>query len=148
MLELHGGTAGWAGLSDTRQIVKRVWEAEKALDGIVDVDTALAFARKNYHARDDDELDWSGFADFFAVRQSINTMTMLERDGPETKRAERNNNMSGRRGGFDSGPREMHKATCAECKQECEVPFKPDGTRPVYCRDCFQKHKPARSSRF
>lgn len=58
--------------------------------------------------------------------------------------------MSGRRGGrdFDSGPREMHKATCAECKQECEVPFKPDGTRPVYCRDCYQKHKPARSNRF
>jgi CxxC-x17-CxxC domain-containing protein len=23
------------------------------------------------------------------------------------------------------GPRTMHKATCADCKQECEVPFKP-----------------------
>ena len=59
--------------------------------------------------------------------------------------------MSGRRGGRDfgsSGPREMHKATCADCKQECEVPFEPDGTRPVYCRDCYQKHKPARSNRF
>lgn len=49
-----------------------------------------------------------------------------------------------RRERFDSGPREMHKATCAECKQECEVPFKPDGSRPVYCRECFQKHKPQR----
>ncbi|MAG26156.1 hypothetical protein CMI47_11395, partial [Candidatus Pacearchaeota archaeon] len=27
------------------------------------------------------------------------------------------------------------------CKKECEVPFKPtEGGRPVYCRDCFQKH--------
>jgi len=49
-----------------------------------------------------------------------------------------------RRERFDSGPREMHKATCAECKQECEVPFKPDGSRPVYCRECYQKHRPQR----
>ncbi len=42
------------------------------------------------------------------------------------------------------GPREMHKVTCADCGKETEVPFKPDGTRPVYCRDCYQKHKPKR----
>ena len=48
------------------------------------------------------------------------------------------------RGGYDSGPREMHKVICAECGKETEVPFKPDGTRPVYCKDCFQKHKPKR----
>ena len=44
-------------------------------------------------------------------------------------------------GGFGSGPREMHKATCAECKKECEVPFKPREDRPVYCKDCFSKRK-------
>ena len=44
-------------------------------------------------------------------------------------------------GGFGSRPREMHKATCAECKKECEVPFKPSGDRPVYCKDCFSKRK-------
>ena len=49
----------------------------------------------------------------------------------------------GRGGGF-GGPREMHKATCADCGQETEVPFKPSGDRPVYCRDCYQKHKPKR----
>ena len=41
-------------------------------------------------------------------------------------------------------PREMHKVTCAECGQETEVPFKPDGTRPVYCRECYRKRKPRR----
>jgi len=46
-----------------------------------------------------------------------------------------------RRGGFDRGPREMHKATCADCGEECEVPFKPTEGRPVYCRECYQKHK-------
>ena len=44
-------------------------------------------------------------------------------------------------GGFGSGPREMFKAICAECKKECEVPFKPRDDRPVYCRDCFSKRK-------
>ncbi|MBA7554971.1 hypothetical protein ES705_47612 [subsurface metagenome] len=44
----------------------------------------------------------------------------------------------------DRPPREMHKVTCAECGIETEVPFKPDGERPVYCRDCYQKKRPPR----
>ncbi len=46
-------------------------------------------------------------------------------------------------GGFrgDFGPRQMHKATCAECGQECEVPFKPTEGKPVYCRECYRKRK-------
>ncbi len=51
-------------------------------------------------------------------------------------------------GGFqrDFGPREMHKAVCADCNQECEVPFKPSkdaegNPRPVYCKDCYRNHK-------
>ncbi|HLX12931.1 MAG TPA: CxxC-x17-CxxC domain-containing protein [Bacteroidota bacterium] len=40
-----------------------------------------------------------------------------------------------------SGPREMFKTTCSDCKKECEVPFKPSGDRPVYCKDCYPKHK-------
>jgi len=39
------------------------------------------------------------------------------------------------------GPREMHKATCSECGKETEVPFKPTEGKPVYCRECYQKHK-------
>jgi CxxC-x17-CxxC domain-containing protein len=49
-----------------------------------------------------------------------------------------------RGGGFNKDSREMHKVNCAECGKETEVPFKPDGTRPVYCRDCYQKRKPRR----
>ena len=47
----------------------------------------------------------------------------------------------GYQGGGFSGPKEMFKATCAECKKECEVPFKPREDRPVYCKDCFSKRK-------
>jgi len=39
------------------------------------------------------------------------------------------------------GEREMHKATCADCGKECEIPFKPTEGRPVYCRDCYAKHR-------
>ncbi len=52
--------------------------------------------------------------------------------------------------GDDSGsgaygaPREMHKAVCSDCGKECEVPFKPTEGKPVYCRECFQKHKKPR----
>ncbi|MDD5081422.1 MAG: hypothetical protein PHC58_05485 [Candidatus Omnitrophica bacterium] len=31
------------------------------------------------------------------------------------------------------------KVNCAKCNKECEVPFKPTGDRPVYCKDCFSK---------
>ena len=39
------------------------------------------------------------------------------------------------------GPRQMFDAVCAECGKETEVPFEPKNDRPVYCRDCFNKHK-------
>jgi CxxC-x17-CxxC domain-containing protein len=51
---------------------------------------------------------------------------------------------TGGRGGSGSNfgaPREMHKATCADCGKECTVPFKPTEGKPVYCRDCYQSHK-------
>ena len=51
------------------------------------------------------------------------------------------------RGGFGGGPREMHKAICADCKKECEVPFKPSGERPVFCRDCFSKRRTGNPSK-
>jgi len=58
----------------------------------------------------------------------------------------------GRKGGFRSGgargfkergnmrdarPMTMHSAICSSCRKPCEVPFRPTGEKPVYCRDCF-----------
>ena len=48
----------------------------------------------------------------------------------------------------DKFGREMHKVTCSECGKETEVPFKPDGTRPVYCKDCYMKHKKPRRDNY
>lgn len=35
----------------------------------------------------------------------------------------------------------LFDAVCAECGQNTQVPFEPNGQKPVYCRDCFQKKK-------
>ncbi len=47
-------------------------------------------------------------------------------------------------GGGYGGPRQMYDATCADCGQPAQVPFQPRQDRPVYCSDCFSKHKPSR----
>ena len=44
-------------------------------------------------------------------------------------------------GEFRGEQREKHQAVCAECGQECTVPFKPSGDRPVYCQECYRKRR-------
>ena len=48
----------------------------------------------------------------------------------------------------DSESKQMFDAICVNCNKEIKVPFKPDPTRPVYCKDCFaeMKLKPVRST--
>ena len=47
------------------------------------------------------------------------------------------------RGRQGDGPRERTytRVICADCNKECEIPFKPSGDRPVYCKECFSKRK-------
>lgn len=44
------------------------------------------------------------------------------------------------------GDREMHSAVCSNCGKNCEVPFAPTGSKPVYCFDCFKKMGGGRDS--
>ncbi len=37
--------------------------------------------------------------------------------------------------------RELYTVTCGNCGVETQVPFQPTGSRPVYCRDCFQQNR-------
>jgi CxxC-x17-CxxC domain-containing protein len=37
--------------------------------------------------------------------------------------------------------RQLYPVVCAECKKSCEIPFKPNGDRPVYCKECFGRRK-------
>lgn len=67
-----------------------------------------------------------------------------DRRGGNGDRFGNNNRFGAGNRSFNDRPKEMHKTTCADCKCDCEVPFKPSGDRPVYCKDCFAKHKPSR----
>lgn len=50
-------------------------------------------------------------------------------------------------GGGDRGPRpprpagdrQMYDVTCDQCGAPTQVPFKPNGSKPVYCRECFRR---------
>jgi CxxC-x17-CxxC domain-containing protein len=44
----------------------------------------------------------------------------------------------------DSFGRTLYTVKCSDCGKNAEVPFKPSGDRPVYCRDCYQKHRTRR----
>ena len=51
---------------------------------------------------------------------------------------------SSRPGGRDSvqshfQEKRMHSAICADCGAQCEVPFRPTGGKPIYCKNCFRK---------
>jgi len=42
----------------------------------------------------------------------------------------------------------MHKTTCSKCGNECEVPFRPTGEKPVFCNNCFRSEGGSDSKRF
>ena len=46
--------------------------------------------------------------------------------------------------GSDRAPRQMYAAQCADCGKDTEVPFEPREGRPVYCSDCYSKHRVSR----
>jgi CxxC-x17-CxxC domain-containing protein len=41
-------------------------------------------------------------------------------------------------GSRDRGPRQMFTATCSNCGNEAQLPFRPTNGKPVYCSDCFR----------
>ena len=57
------------------------------------------------------------------------------------RRFDRPNRHDGGRQG--NGPRErtFTQVICADCSKKCEIPFKPSGDRPVYCKECFSKRR-------
>ena len=47
--------------------------------------------------------------------------------------------------GTDQQGRQLYSVKCASCGNQTQVPFKPSGDRPVYCRDCYMQKKGGRS---
>ncbi|EKE28486.1 MAG: hypothetical protein ACD_3C00054G0026 [uncultured bacterium (gcode 4)] len=62
-------------------------------------------------------------------------------------RDDRNDRGRGRddRGRWRDEEKRMYSATCDQCGNDCELPFKPSSDKPVFCSDCFVKEeKPKR----
>ncbi len=53
---------------------------------------------------------------------------------------------SGRGGRDGRMPLEMHDAVCDKCGDECRVPFRPTGNKPVLCSDCYRESGQGRDS--
>ena len=44
-----------------------------------------------------------------------------------------------RRERSDFRDKQMHEAVCAKCGKDCQVPFRPTDSKPVFCDDCFKQ---------
>jgi CxxC-x17-CxxC domain-containing protein len=45
-------------------------------------------------------------------------------------------------GGNNTGGRPfLYQATCSKCGKDCMLPFKPNGSKPVFCSNCFALQK-------
>ncbi|NPV93499.1 MAG: zinc-binding protein [Firmicutes bacterium] len=73
-----------------------------------------------------------GEQEFFAEKGFTN----LPGRCPECRSARKRT--GGRNSGLGRPEREMHTAVCSACGGEAQVPFKPRGDKPIYCRTCFQ----------
>ncbi|MGH7707258.1 MAG: zinc-ribbon domain containing protein [Vulcanimicrobiaceae bacterium] len=86
----------------------------------------------------------SGEQQFFATKGFQNKPNRCPDCRSARKAARGMGSPAGNGGARSAGSsREMHTVTCSDCGQMAEVPFLPRGDKPVYCRDCFGKHRPA-----
>ena len=50
------------------------------------------------------------------------------------------------RGEGNFGRPEMYDAVCSKCGKQCQVPFRPTGSKPVFCSDCFGQNNQNRNN--
>jgi len=112
------------------------------------------FKRKSLSVAPQDEQDLAGLINkvqqqLSAMEKKLDSLISQSSTRPFEKsysqKPSRRFNHSQRhdRGRHGTSPMErtFTRVICADCNQECEIPFKPSGNRPVYCKDCFSKRK-------
>ncbi|MBN2421080.1 hypothetical protein JXB27_02260, partial [Candidatus Woesearchaeota archaeon] len=98
----------------------------------------------NFRDRDSDRKgprDYSSSRGGFRDRDSSRARGMFDRDSGRRNRFDRDSEFKPHRprDGPRRQPLEMFTVICDKCGKECEVPFKPTSSKPVYCRECFGK---------
>lgn len=81
----------------------------------------------------------------FSIEKKIDDLASRPQSRPPQSFDRPHHHREERRGG-DFRERKLYKVVCADCNKECEVPFRPSGDRPVYCKDCFASRKGGGSS--
>jgi CxxC-x17-CxxC domain-containing protein len=104
----------------------------------------LLFTGKILVCRDcESEFEFTaGEQEFFAEKGFTNEPSRC----PACRAARKNSRGSQNRfnGGGGQGnrePRQMFETICDECGGIARVPFQPDGSKPVYCSDCFRNSR-------
>lgn len=95
------------------------------------------FSSKMLHCKECDEtFEFTvGEQEFFAEKGFTNEPSRC----PSCRQARKNRNRD--QGNWSSRrERPMFEVTCNACGQTARVPFQPDGSRPVYCSDCFRNN--------
>jgi len=89
----------------------------------------------------------AGEQEFYATKGLTNAPTRCKacREVRRQQRAEAPRGPRGRGGPARGAPREMHTVVCADCGAGTQVPFLPVANRPVYCKDCYESHRPERA---
>lgn len=59
----------------------------------------------------------------------------------ETPASDTNTSSEPTPAGTDQQGRQLYNVKCSNCGNDTQVPFKPSGDRPVYCRDCYMQKK-------
>lgn len=68
-------------------------------------------------------------------------MTYFNRGGGSDRGGFGSGRSNGRSfGGNDRGGErpQLFSAVCDQCGKNCEVPFRPNGSKPIYCSECFE----------
>lgn len=109
------------------RIVERLEVLEKKTDLVISQTSSRSFARREFPKQ--------------ASQPAVSSRPSRQSNPPgrpdELKPAQSHSQ------GHAQGRREkiLYKAICADCHKDCEIPFKPTGERPVYCKECFSKRK-------
>ena len=59
----------------------------------------------------------------------------------EEPKAEKPDSDAATPAGTDQQGRQLYNVKCSDCGNQTQVPFKPSGDRPVYCRDCYTQKR-------